>query len=108
MSGTIKDVNDDNFKSEVLDAERLVVVDFWHPRIPASKMMDDAFDFAATEYKDRVQMVMMNVDESPKTAKEYGITDFPVVKVFQGGEDIDGEVGMMSSSDLVSFIGRNL
>jgi thioredoxin 1 len=81
----MRSVTDDTFESEVLQAGKAVVVDFWAPWCGPCKAIEPALDeLAATSAN--VEFVKLDIDENPRTADTYGVLSLPTVMLFAGGE----------------------
>src|ERR687885_2452380 len=89
----LADVTDSNFKSQVLDADRPVVVDFWAPWCAPCRMINPMVESLAQEYGDRIKFLKMDVDENPQTPGQFGILSLPTVIIFKGGRQADRLVG---------------
>ncbi len=96
-------INDNTFKSEVLDANGLVMVDFFASWCGPCRQMLPLVTEVAGEMTD-VKIVKMDIDESPKTPSEYGIQTIPTFILFKNGELVDRKVGSMPKSVLEDWI----
>lgn len=94
----------DSFKSEVLDAETPVVVDFWAEWCGPCKMISPALDEISEEMSGKVKIVKVNIDENPDLAVEYGVRSIPMLLAFKGGEKVNEMVGAKPKSGLQSWI----
>ncbi len=79
-------VSDADFEAEVLKATGPVVVDFWAEWCGPRRMIAPALDEISGAMGDKVKIVKLNVDESPKTASKYGVMSIPTLMIFKGGE----------------------
>lgn len=84
---------DANFKEEVLDGDKLSVVDFWAPWCGPCLALGPTIEALATEYEGKVNVGKVNVDENPNLSIEYGITSIPAVLFIKNGEVVDKQVG---------------
>ena len=81
-----KNVNDQNFQSEVLDSSTPVLVDFWAPWCGPCRTMVPVVDELADEIGDDAKVVKVNVDEAAETAAKYGIQSIPTFAVIKDGK----------------------
>ena len=86
MSDHIIEVNDSTFRSEVEQAGRPVVVDFWAPWCTPCRVMEPILDELASQHGDRVAFMKLNVDENQETAGRLEVLSIPTLMVFEGGE----------------------
>ncbi|WP_353988741.1 thioredoxin [Ruicaihuangia caeni] len=106
---TAKAVTDSSFQSDVLDAQKPVLVDFWAEWCGPCRMVSPILDQIAAEHGEKLEIVKLNVDENPQTAMKYQITSIPALKVFRGGEVVKTVIGAKPKhaleADLAEFIG---
>lgn len=95
--------DDTTFKDRVLDAEDLVLVDFWAPWCGPCRMQTPVLEKFASGRQD-VAVVKVNVDESPQTASRYGIQSIPTLVVFKGGEPVLGTMGLQNQKNLERLV----
>jgi len=90
-------VNDENFKSEILESDVPVLLDVWGPSCaPCQKLAPIIVDIA-TDYKGRMKVAEMNAATSPRTMGRLGIRGTPTVVYFHGGREVDRIVGFKGS-----------
>lgn len=106
MSENLLHVNDGNFQSEVLDSNVPTLVDFWAPWCAPCLIIAPVIEELAEEYKEKLKVAKMNVDESPATPGQYGIRGIPTVIIFKGGKVADQVVGVVPKAHLKSMIDR--
>ena len=97
-------VSDATFESEVLKASGPVVVDFWAEWCGPCRMIAPALDEIQNAMGEKVKIVKLNVDESPKTASKYGVMSIPTLMIFKGGEVADMKVGAAPKTALSHWI----
>ena len=107
MSNAI-DISDDNFDSEVLKSDKPVLIDFWAEWCGPCKVLGPVIDEVAEDYSDRVKFVKLNIDNNPSNTQKFGIRGIPTLLLFKNGEKIDTSVGVLSKSELPSFLDKNL
>jgi thioredoxin 1 len=107
MAGeNIVTIDEQNFGQEVTSATTPVMLDFWAPWCGPCKMIAPALDELATEYKGRVKVGKVNVDENQNLAVKFGISGIPAVFMVKGGEVIDQVVGARSKKDFKAMMDR--
>ncbi|PZP40455.1 MAG: thioredoxin [Pseudomonas fluorescens] len=99
----VANVNDSEFKSNVLDSDGVVVVDFWAEWCGPCKALSPLLEQAASEVEG-VKVVKMNVDENTDTPVQYGIRGIPTLIAFKGGEPVASLVGLREKAELVSWM----
>jgi thioredoxin 1 len=103
MSSLIE-VNDQNFEEEVLQSKRPVLVDFSATWCGPCQRQLPIMEKFATENPERVKVVKMDVDDSPKTTSKFGIRGVPAILLFNQGEKVDMKVGMTTSAVLNNLL----
>jgi thioredoxin 1 len=106
--GDSKAVTDATFASEVLQADKPILVDFWAEWCGPCRQVSPILEEIAAEHAEAISVVKLNVDENPQTAAHYGITSIPTMNVYKGGEVVKTIVGAkpkaMLLRDLEAFI----
>jgi len=97
-------VNDKNFKQEVLESNISVLVDFWAEWCMPCRMVAPTVEAIAKKYKGKLKVCKVNVDEAPNTSSEYGIMSIPTLAFFKNGKVVDKVVGVVSESELASKV----
>ncbi|HEY5602253.1 MAG TPA: thioredoxin TrxA [Gammaproteobacteria bacterium] len=108
MSENIVHLSDDTFEDEVIKTEGPVLVDYWADWCGPCKMIAPILDEIANEYKDRIKIAKLNIDENPATPPKYGIRGIPTLMLFKGGNVEATKVGAVSKSQLTAFIDSNI
>ncbi len=96
----VLEVNDKDFKEEVLNSNIPVLVDFWASWCRPCLAMAPVIEEMAETYKGRLKVCKLNVDESQETAIEYGIMSIPTLTIFKNGEVVDSITGVTSKETL--------
>ena len=103
-------VTTENFKSDVLESEQPVLVDFWAEWCGPCKSIAPILDQIADEYKGRLQVAKLDLEEgdNQSIAMEYGVRNIPMLILFKGGTVEMQHVGMLSKAQLVSKLDEKL
>jgi thioredoxin 1 len=99
--GSTKAVTDATFDTEVLKADKPVLVDFWAPWCGPCRQVAPILEELATEHAGKIDVVKVNTDENPRTAAAYGVTSIPTLNVYSGGELVKSIVGARPKPALV-------
>mgnify|MGYP002520913544 FL=1 len=99
-------LNEDNFDNTV--ANGLVLVDFWATWCGPCKMLAPTIDAIATEYKDKVVVGKVDVDESEAIARRFGIMSIPTLFLFKDGEVVEKLVGYRLKMELEQLLNKYL
>ena len=99
-------LNEDNFDNTV--ANGLVLVDFWATWCGPCKMLAPTIDAIATEYKDRVVVGKVDVDENEAIARRFGIMSIPTLFLFKDGEVVEKLVGYRLKTELEQLLNKYL
>lgn len=97
---------DQNFDQEVLQHDKLVVVDFWAPWCGPCQILGPIITELTDEVKDIAKVGKVNVDENPETASKYGIMSIPTIKIFKGGKIVKEFVGVQQKEALKAELAK--
>ena len=93
---------------ELLQEEKLVIVDFWATWCGPCRMLSPLLDEVEAEMEDKVEVVKVNVDDADEIAMRFRIMSIPTLLFFKNGAMVDRSVGAMPKSALVDKINANL
>jgi thioredoxin 1 len=108
MSMGIVEVNVVNWKAEVLDSGRLVLVEFWHAQCPHCRVLEPVFRELSREYAGGLKFAKFDLLESRENqllAARYGVMGTPTLMFFCAGRPIQDIVGALSKDFLERAIG---
>ena len=96
-------ITKENFKSEVLDSDKPVLIDFWAGWCGPCRMMAPVIDAVAEERKD-VKVGKINIDEESELASAFKIMSIPTIMLVNRGEVVNGVVGVRPKSDILALL----
>ncbi|MBV9747343.1 MAG: thioredoxin [Acetobacteraceae bacterium] len=108
MSHNTVPVSDATFESEVLKSTEPVLVDFWAEWCGPCKMIAPALEDIATEFKGRVRVAKVNIDENPQAPNTYGVRGIPTLILFKDGKPAATKVGAAPKSALRDWVAGSL
>lgn len=108
MSEFIINVTDASFEEDVIQAEKPVLVDYWAEWCGPCKMIAPILDEIAGDYKDKLKVCKLNIDDNQATPAKYGVRGIPTLMLFKNGNMEATKVGALSKSQLAAFLDSNL
>jgi thioredoxin 1 len=99
---------DATFNDDVLKSDKPVLLDFWAEWCGPCKAIAPILDEIATEYRDRLKIAKLNIDENPHTPPKFGIRGIPTLILFKHGTVEAQKVGALSKAQLSAFLENNL
>ena len=84
---------DQNFDQEVLKSETPVLVDFWAEWCMPCRIVSPIIEELAKEYKGKVKVGKLNVDENSHMAGHYGVMSIPSIIFFKNGQPVKTMIG---------------
>lgn len=101
-------LTEENFDQSVLQAEKLVLVDFWASWCGPCRMMAPVLEELAHEMADSVTIGKINVDDQSSLAQRFNILSIPTFILFKKGQVIEQFSGAMSKQAFKDHIEKHL
>ena len=102
------DVTQATFKSEVVDSDIPVVVDFWAEWCGPCQQLSPIIDEIAEEMDGQIKVAKVNLDEERELGALFQVLSIPTVLLFNGGQKVDEFVGLRPKPEIVSRIRAQL
>jgi len=91
---------DANFQADVLDSDKLTVIDFWAEWCGPCRAIGPVIEELSKEYAGKANIGKVNVDNNPNVSMQYGITSIPAILFIKGGQVVDKQIGAVPKSVL--------
>ena len=96
-------INKENFKEEVLNSEKKVLLDFWAPWCGPCRMVVPLVEEIAQERSD-IKLGKVNIDEQPELANHFGIMSIPTLMVMENGRIISQSQGARPKKAILAML----
>ena len=107
-SDKILHVTDASFEDDIVKSGRPVLLDFWAEWCAPCKMIAPMLNEIASEYKDKVTIAKLNIDENPKIPQRFNVRGIPTLILFKNGQVEGQKVGALRKTDLAAFLDSKL
>lgn len=104
----VVELTDSNFESEILQSDVPALVDFWAVWCGPCKQIAPTVDALAGEYKGKIKVGKLNVDDHMQVPQKYGIRSIPTLLIFKGGQVVSQVVGAVPRSKLEDELKKHM
>ncbi len=99
-----KNVTDDSFQQDVINASGPVLVDFWAEWCGPCRMIAPALEEISNELGEKVTVAKLNIDDNPDAPARYGVRGIPTMILFKNGQPAATKVGAAPKSALQNWL----
>lgn len=104
----VLEITDENFEQEVINSDKVTLVDFWATWCGPCRKLAPLIDEVADEFDGKVKFVKIKADENLQAAQKYSISGVPSLLIFKNGEPVERIVNMVPKSIIVSNLNKHL
>lgn len=97
-------ITSENFEREVLNSDKPVLIDFWANWCGPCRMLSPTISEIAEEYKDKVKVGKVNVDEEGELAAMFRVSSIPLLVVMKNGKVVNSAVGVRPKSQILKML----
>jgi thioredoxin 1 len=102
------EVTDANFNAEIVNSDLPALVDFWAEWCGPCRMVSPLVEELANDYKGKIKVAKMDVDQNRETPTRFGIRNIPTLIFFKGGEVTQTIIGVQPKSHIEEEIKKLL
>ena len=100
----VKELNNNNFESEVLKRQGKVLVDFSATWCGPCKMLAPIVDAYAEAHAGELVVGKVDIDESMALAQAYQVMSVPTLILFENGTPVRQSIGLIPAEALEQFV----
>ncbi|NOK32561.1 thioredoxin [Corallococcus exercitus] len=108
MAGDVINIGDSDFQKQVLDAQQLVLVDFWATWCAPCRAIAPSVEALSSQYKGQVTFAKLDIDANQEAPQKYGVRSIPTLLLFKGGKVVDQIVGAVPKARIEEVVRKNL
>ncbi|MBD1575882.1 MULTISPECIES: tetratricopeptide repeat protein [Vibrio] len=105
----IIELDEQNFRPVIEDsANTPVLIHFWAPSMPESSNVIADLQRFAQQYQGVVQVALLNCEQQPALASQFGVQSLPTIALFSNGQAVDGMGGEQSIEAIMQMLNKHL
>lgn len=103
----LKNVNGSSFGKEVLESDKVVLVDFYATWCPPCKMLAPVLEGIASKRAD-FDIAKVNIDDDQELAIQYRIEAVPTMAIFKNGQVVEKLVGYVEEGQILQTVSKHI
>ena len=108
MSDVVYEFTDQNFETDVLQADVPVLIDFWATWCGPCKAIAPVIEEIAAEYENKVKVGKVDVDQNQNTAMQFGVRSIPTLLLINNGKVANQIVGAVPKENITKVLDEAL
>ena len=100
----LKEITDQTFEKEVIQAEKPVLVDLWAAWCGPCRLAAPVLEELSETYREKVLFVKLDVDKNSSSPSKYGVMSIPTTILFRGGQEVGRQVGFAGKQKFVDLL----
>ncbi len=96
-------VNNHNFKEEIIESSKPVLVDLWATWCGPCRMLSPVVEQVASEHPE-IKVCKINVDEEPELAQAFQVSAIPMLALIKNGRLVDSSVGYKPKAQIEAML----
>ncbi|MEG0457847.1 MAG: thioredoxin, partial [Oscillospiraceae bacterium] len=100
-------ITNENFEKEVMEAQDIVLIDFWASWCGPCRIVSPIIDEIGNELEKQnstKKVGKINVDDQPDLASRFGIMSIPTLIAIKNGEIVSKQVGAISKDGILAML----
>ena len=97
-------ITSENFEQEVINSDKVIVVDFYADWCGPCKMMAPIIEEIAKELDGKANVGKINVDDNQNLAVKYQVMSIPTIAIFKKGKVIQSFVGVTDKQEILDAV----
>tara|TARA_B100000029_G_scaffold484377_1_gene536522 strand:- start:13527 stop:13850 length:324 start_codon:yes stop_codon:yes gene_type:complete len=105
---SVIEVTDDTFDEQVLNSDTPVLLDFWAEWCGPCKILGPVIEEVSKDYESKIKFAKLNIDQNPSNTQKFQIRGIPTLVLFKNGSAAATHVGVLTKTELTSFLDKNI